>query len=195
MFKLTGAHCLLGIIFGLRKGDQMNGFKIHDVMNDGRRLIFRSLKCVKFILNTGGALRIHRADLQKSLMEHLPLPGSKAATINSSCTLHLSHRLVDYAYSEISSSGPITLHFDGKPSATCDLLIGADGIKSSLRQIFLAQLPNPREYNDYLEPTWSGLVAYRGRIPKDELEKILPGHRALEHPGLMVCFQPLFPTA
>lgn len=157
-------------------------------MNDGTYFIPPVPGFLLLILNVGGALRIHRADLQRNLIEHLPLPGSKAATINSPCALHLCHRLVDYTYSQSLSSGPINLHFDGKPSATCDLLIGADGIKSSLRQIFLGRLPNPQEYTDYLEPNWSGLVAYRGLISKEELQKVLPEHRALEHSGLMVSF-------
>lgn len=79
-----------------------------------------------------------------------------------------------------------TSHFADKPRVTCDILIGADGIKSSVRQLFLNRLPNPKKYERYLEPKWSGLVAYRGMVSKEALQKVLPGHRALEHPGLMV---------
>ncbi|KAF9449147.1 4-aminobenzoate hydroxylase [Macrolepiota fuliginosa MF-IS2] len=159
------------VIFGVRKGDQKDGFKIHDVTN------------------YGGALRIHRADLQKSLMEHLPLPDSTVADIKTLCTLHLSYRLLDYTQTtntgSSGGSGPLTLHFAGKPSAVCDILIGADGIKSTVRQLFLSRLPNPQTYERFLQPVWSGLVAYRGLVAKEDLQKALPGHRALTHSGLM----------
>ncbi|KAF9449145.1 4-aminobenzoate hydroxylase [Macrolepiota fuliginosa MF-IS2] len=159
------------IIFGVRKGDQKEGYKIYDVMNNG------------------GALRIHRADFQRSLIKHLPLAGSAAKDINCPCTLHLSHRLADYTSTAPATStrniGPITLHFSDKPSATCDILIGADGIKSTVRQLFLSRLPNPQKYERYMEPVWSECVAYRGLVSTDELEKVFPGHRALTHPGLM----------
>lgn len=135
-------------------------------------------------------MRIHRADLQRTLISHLPLQGSAVKEINSICNLYLSHRIVDYNNTAPSGSskrsGPVTIHFADKPSTTCDILIGADGIKSTVRQLFLSRLPNPQKYLNCLEPKWSGLVAYRGLIAREELEKELPGHRALTHPGLMV---------
>ncbi|KAF9449151.1 4-aminobenzoate hydroxylase [Macrolepiota fuliginosa MF-IS2] len=152
------------IIFGVRKGDQKDGFKVHD------------------IIGNGGALRIHRADFQRSLLKHLPLPGTAATKMNSLCAVHLSHRLINYSY---TNAGPITLNFEGKPSTTCDILIGADGIKSSLRPMFLNRLPNPQRYDKFREPVWSGTVAYRGLVSREDLEKVYPGHRILDHPGLM----------
>lgn len=140
-------------------------------------------------LCSGGVLRIHRADFQRSLIKYLPLPGSNVVT-NATCNLHLSHRLVDYTYTSHSSSathpGAITLHFADKPCATCDILIGADGIKSTVRQLFLKRLPNPERYERSLEPVWSGAIAYRGLVAREDLEKVFPGHRALNHPGIMV---------
>lgn len=131
----------------------------------------------------GGALRIHRADLQRSLLKHLPLSGSSATKINSPCTVHLSHRLIDYTY---TNPGPVTLYFADQASVTCDILIGADGIKSHVRPLFLKRLPNPQKYEKYMEPVWSGTVAYRGLVARENLQKVFPGHRMLNHPGLMV---------
>lgn len=140
-----------------------------------------------YLIQSGGALRIHRADFQRSLVEHLPLPGSGAA-INSTCTLHLSHRLIDYTDTASSSSThcPVTLHFEDKPNAYCDILVGADGIKSVVRRLFLTRLPNPEKYENCLEPVWSGTVAYRGLVRKEDLSRVFPGHRALDHSGIMV---------
>lgn len=142
---------------------------------------------VRLIWRTGGALRIHRAHLQNTLIQHLPLPGSKAQEFNSECNLYLSHNIIDYRYSTSLQEGPITLQFSGgKPSRMCDILVGADGIKSSLRPLFLSRLPNPEKYLNCYRPMWKGLVAYRGLVPRETLEAVSPGHRALTHPGLMV---------
>ncbi|KXN83799.1 Salicylate hydroxylase [Leucoagaricus sp. SymC.cos] len=96
------------VVFEARKADQRTGFKVVDVMKDG------------------GVLRIHRADFQRSLLKHLPVAGS-STKINTTCTLHLSHRLVDYGPTPSSSSaqhsGPVTLYFTDKPCAIIDHLI------------------------------------------------------------------------
>lgn len=139
----------------------------------------------------GGALRIHRADLQRSLLQHLPLAGS-GIPINSTCTLHLSHRLTDYEFSVASpnfSSGSLKLYFADKANKTCDILVGADGIKSTVRRLFLTRLPDPEKYEEYLDPTWTGSLVYRGLVDAEELRKVHPDHRALNHPGIMVCAQ------
>jgi len=139
----------------------------------------------------GGALRIHRADLQRSLLQHLPLAGS-GIPINSTCTLHLSHRLTDYEFSVASpnfSSGSLKLYFTDKANKTCDILVGADGIKSTVRRLFLTRLPDPEKYEEYLDPTWTGSLVYRGLVDAEELRKVHPDHRALNHPGIMVCAQ------
>ncbi|XP_006456323.1 hypothetical protein AGABI2DRAFT_239564 [Agaricus bisporus var. bisporus H97] len=154
------------IVCGLRKGDEKNGFHVYDVINEG------------------GGLRIHRADFQRGLVQHLPLPKSNKVHINTPCTFHLNHCLIDYTR-DGSEDGRIKLHFDGKPSKECDVLIGADGIHSTVRQLFLSRLPNPEKYEKYHKPVWSGLVAYRGLVSREDLEATHPGHRALTHPGLI----------
>ncbi|KXN91574.1 Salicylate hydroxylase, partial [Leucoagaricus sp. SymC.cos] len=159
------------VVFEIRKADQENGVKITDVMKDG------------------GVLRIHRADFQTSLIKHLPLPAS-SVKINSTCNLHLSHRLVDYGSnstctSEAQQRGSLLLYFSDKPTSACDILVGADGIKSTLRQLFLARLPGPDKYQIFHDPVWSGSIAYRGIVDKNDLQKIFPNHRALNHAGLM----------
>lgn len=135
------------------------------------------------LIYLGGSLPIHRADLQRTFIEHLPLSDSNQP-VNTPCALHLSHRLVDYTQS--SPTGPITLYFSNDVVETCDILIGADGIKSTVRQLFLTRLPSPDKYTKYLEPVWSGTIAYRGLVAREDLEKIYPGHRALNLTRVLV---------
>ncbi|KAF5353974.1 hypothetical protein D9756_007014 [Leucocoprinus leucothites] len=131
----------LRAIFEVRKADQKDGFKVRDVAT------------------RGGALRIHRADLQRCLLNHLPFPSNRTVPQNSLCTLHLSHRLIDYTE---SSPGSVTLHFSNQPSKTCDILVGADGIKSTIRKIFLSRLPDSEKYAKCMDPVWSGAIAALG---------------------------------
>jgi len=60
-------------------------------------------------------------------------------------------------------------------------------------------MPNPERYREFLDPTWTGSLVYRGLADAEELRKVYPGHRALNHPGIMVCaesfdFYPSSPT-
>jgi salicylate hydroxylase len=114
----------------------------------------------------GGAVRFHRADLQRALISKL------------SGRLYLSHRLV--SYEEVGDE--IHLTFQDGSLAICDLLIGVDGIKSVVRKCFLEKhgLPSPSSH-----PVWTGSFAYRGLVPADELEKEFPGHRAMIMPVMV----------
>lgn len=124
-----------------------------------------------FIL--GGMLPLHRADLQQALLKNLP----------KSCNTHLHKRLVSY---QDTPSGPILLLFQDGSTAVCDVLIGADGIKSVVRKTLFANLAKDDRVNQEEatapNPVWSGTVAYRALIPKEFLEERAPGHRTLtEH--------------
>ena len=78
-----------------------------------------------------------------------------------------------------SGAGPITLNFKDGTVATCDVLVGADGIKSSVRANMYEGLATQWEEasgscsNERSEairrnvnPTWTGQVVYRSLIPK-----------------------------
>jgi len=121
-------------------------------------------------------------------MTHLPHPDSPTP-----CTLHLSWRLLDY--NQNSESGPVTLHFANGVAKTCDILIGADGIKSTIRKLFLSRLPNPEKYERCMEPLWSGTYAYRGLVSMEDLAKVYPGHRLLDLTSSLVRLLHQFPIS
>ncbi len=64
-------------------------------------------------------------------------------------------------------AGGVTAHFAGGAAATGEVLIGADGLRSSVRQQFLPDLA----------PLYAGYVAWRALIPEDRIPA--PVHRDL----------------
>ncbi|KZP08337.1 FAD/NAD(P)-binding domain-containing protein, partial [Athelia psychrophila] len=77
----------------------------------------------------------------------------------------------------------IILRFKDGTTAECDVLLGADGIKSAVRATLVSNLAREgkitKEEAARPNPVWSGTGAYRGLIPTARLEAGAPGHRAL----------------
>lgn len=125
-------------------------------------------------------LPLHRAAFQKAIISHLP----------ATCTTHFGKRLVSY---DDPASGPITLHFKDGTTAECDVLVGADGIKSAVRHTLFSNLAKEGKISEEeatrTNPIWSGTVAYRALIPKEVLEAKAPGHRALTEDMLVSFFR------
>ncbi|EIM91630.1 FAD/NAD-P-binding domain-containing protein [Stereum hirsutum FP-91666 SS1] len=124
-------------------------------------------------------LFVHRSALLKPL--ELALSSSPI------CTIHTSKKLVSYSYLSLSSSshgntnGPITLHFADDTTAETDILIGADGVRSSVRRGMFGHIYSRASLESGLseenlklkkavEPRWSGTVAYRALITKDRFD-------------------------
>ncbi|EGO01403.1 hypothetical protein SERLA73DRAFT_50608, partial [Serpula lacrymans var. lacrymans S7.3] len=131
------------------------------------------------ILSKGHLIRFHRAHFHGVLLKHLP----------STCRTHCSKRLKTYKQPDI---GPIQLYFQDGSTASCDVLIGADGVKSVVRTCMLQEqadeaarrgdLEMSQSILSCIEPVWSGFVAYRTLISSDKLRKQAPNHRALTTP-------------
>lgn len=140
-----------------RKSDQPVGTQLFDLMTKGNQM------------------RFHRADFHGVLLSHLP----------PSCTTHNAKRLKSYVrpFSNRSRKSPITLIFRDGSTATCDVLIGADGIKSAVRPCMMRELAEgmgPDEKQSVLsciKPVWSGVTAYRTLIPAEKLRARCPDHR------------------
>ncbi|KAG1818991.1 salicylate hydroxylase [Suillus subaureus] len=140
-----------------RKSDQAVGIPLFELMTKGNQM------------------RFHRADFQGVLLSHLP----------PSCKTHNAKRLKSYIqpFRHRSRNSPITLIFKDGSTATCDVLIGADGIKSIVRSCMmreLAECMDPVEKQSVLScinPIWSGVTAYRTLIPAEKLRARYPDHR------------------
>ena len=114
----------------------------------------------------------HRSQLQILLSKNIHSPDK---------VFHFSKRLVSYV-DPASLSEPVVMRFKDGTEATCDLLIGSDGIRSAVRYTMYADLAS--EIGDHVKaeemvktatPMWSGAVAYRGLVPFDKVsEEDLP---------------------
>lgn len=93
-------------------------------------------------------LNIRWSYLQKTLADFLPPE-----------IINLSHRLVGFE----QQGDKIAVHFDNGATATADLLIGADGINSKVREVLIADGP----------PRYAGRLSWRGVI-QFQHELLLP---------------------
>lgn len=82
---------------------------------------------------------------------------------------HFGKRLV--SYTRESPTGPICLDFADNTTAVCDVLIGCDGVKSTVRPCMLKEMAavGQPELLEHIEPRWSGWVAYRALVPVEKL--------------------------
>lgn len=130
-------------------------------------------------------MTFHRADFQRVLLRKIP----------ASYRVNCSKRLRSY---EQRHGEPITLLFEDGTSTSCDVLVGADGLKSAVRRSLLgekakrAQSENnwssAADITALIEPAWSGTNAYRELVPADRLRSRQPDHRALTRPMQVKCF-------
>ncbi|KAI0695320.1 hypothetical protein BC835DRAFT_1414956 [Cytidiella melzeri] len=121
----------------------------------------------------------HRAEFLKILEKHIPL---KFRT-------HFSKRLVSY---DDSAPSPITLYFTDGTTAECDILIGADGLRSAVRRTLFTGLATKAldqsqaaAYQRCVEATWSGVVTYRALVPAEAFKAEYPDHPAVLSP---ICY-------
>jgi len=117
----------------------------------------------------------HRADLQEVLLSH----------VSSMVEFQLNHRLINYTESEEG----IKLEFKNGKTATCDILVGADGINSVVRKVLLAGKrgldSSSEEALLNAAPVWTGTWAYRGLVDSEIVRREFPNHPALSKPTLV----------
>ncbi|KAK7057605.1 FAD/NAD-P-binding domain-containing protein [Favolaschia claudopus] len=116
--------------------------------------------------------------------------GAFLAQLSSRAKAVTSKRLV--SYTEANASEPIQLHFQDGTTAECDVLIGADGIKSAVRASMYNALADKAEkegrkedaeklrYN--VKARFSGVEVYRAVISAEKLRSFSPDHFALRCP-------------
>ncbi|OCH90229.1 salicylate hydroxylase [Obba rivulosa] len=130
-----------------------------------------------------GVRTYHRADFLQVLLEHVP----------QHYGTHFSKRLA--SYDDDPEQGTVTLRFTDGSSATCDVLVASDGIKSAVRQTMYTRLAEkarcegatPEEVEillNHVPATWSGELVYRHLITREDIEKAFPNHPSLNGPTL-----------
>ncbi|PPQ92631.1 hypothetical protein CVT25_007710, partial [Psilocybe cyanescens] len=126
---------------------------------------------IRDLVFAGAALSFHRAIVQEVLLKD----------ISASFQCHLSKRLQSYSV----NSEEIELLFEDETTATCDLLIGADGLKSVVRTHLV------KDTKMTPDPIWSGSFAYRSMINSTLVTADMPGHRALKTPTIHIVAYPI----
>ncbi|KAI1088773.1 FAD/NAD(P)-binding domain-containing protein [Rostrohypoxylon terebratum] len=105
--------------------------------------------------------------------------------------IHFDKELVSYEESDSESSAPVTLSFADSTTATCDILIGCDGIRSRVRQqLFSTTHPQA------CQPRYTHKTCYRAVIPMEAAESALGESRAHNHcmntgPGAHILSYPI----
>ena len=98
----------------------------------------------------------------------------------SSCTLHFNKRLVTY---DKLPTGSIALHFSDENTENTDVLIGADGIRSSVRKTLFETIdPNlvdPSKIRYHSDASWTGTCMYRTIVPAAKLSEMDPNSALL----------------
>ncbi|GJJ13745.1 hypothetical protein Clacol_008001 [Clathrus columnatus] len=137
------------------------------------------------------AWSLHRKDLQKILLRRVP-----------SKYTHLAKRVTKYE--QINSSGPIILHFPDGTTGECDVLIGADGIRSAIRAQVMREaaelartkpeLDDTTPYHRHILPRYSGTICYRALVNPTELALRDPNHPMLRSAQAHVVGYPISET-
>ncbi|KAF9026005.1 FAD/NAD-binding domain-containing protein [Hymenopellis radicata] len=136
-----------------------------------------------------GSMGFHRGQFLEILVAHLD---------PERVTTHFSKRLATYSQVEGSGS-PIQMQFTDGTTATADVVIGSDGIRSTVRRIMLESLAAKLEatglekeralsstLRNAIDPVWSGYVTYRGAVPRPKVEDAHPETRVLSGPVIYV---------
>lgn len=90
---------------------------------------------------------VHRADLQRSLLQLLP-----------EGTVRLGHRCIGV----VEADDGVELRFEDGSSTTADVVVGADGVHSAVRDALVAD-----------EPRFSGQTISRGLVPAERVPFLL----------------------
>jgi salicylate hydroxylase len=132
---------------------------------------------------------LHRAEFHEVLLNHS----------SSHCRAVPSKRLESYTQ---RPGAPIQLRFQDGSTATCDILIGADGLKSAVRKTMLQEAAlwaesqrrnaEAAELRNSCEARFSGVLSYRTLIPAARLSSSSPQHRVFSS-AVQVCAKQLSP--
>lgn len=98
----------------------------------------------------GGQMNSHRAELLELLLAHLPYD-----------RVRFRKQLV--SYEQADSGAGLRLQFADGSEDEADVLLGADGIKSTVRRLMYARTGDGNAEEQ--DPRWSGTYVYRALVP------------------------------
>ncbi|KAI8984952.1 FAD/NAD-P-binding domain-containing protein [Trametes punicea] len=166
LLKISGNGEKSELALLYRKSDQRDGFTFGNSETDKKNYTF------------------HRAELQKVFIDHL----------QERERIHLGKRFVSYSQTTDSDGGRVEIRFQDGSTATCDLLVGADGIKSSVRAALYAQLAEAarkagheeeaRFLDSCVAPVFTGSVIFRTLVKPQPDDKMSP--EALNRTNMMM---------
>ncbi|KAF8558565.1 FAD/NAD(P)-binding domain-containing protein [Imleria badia] len=148
----------------------------------------RSPKIRRSDIREGGYHWFHRPDHHElSPMHHQDIIVVLQRHLPPSCTVHSKKRLVNYMEPEevdAHSTSSIRLEFTDGTTATTDVLIGADGIRSVVRKTMFEAASNDNEdgktdLKQYIDATFTGMSVYRALISAETLGKENPENASL----------------
>ncbi|KLO14906.1 FAD/NAD(P)-binding domain-containing protein [Schizopora paradoxa] len=120
-----------------------------------------------------GVLTLHRAGLQASLASHI--------NVDDLVEIHFSKRLSEYNTEVFEGRSIVRMKFEDGSESVSDVLIGADGIHSAVRNSLYKQSGGLSGQPP--EPTWTGTIVYRSLIQCSELSQLFPdGHPSSKGP-------------
>ncbi|KAI0772514.1 FAD/NAD-P-binding domain-containing protein [Trametes elegans] len=167
VLKISGNGKLAKLSMIYRKADQQDAFTFNEAYTGDEKFA-----------------TLHRSELQALFLSR----------IRARDRLHLGKRLLSYT-DPAGPDGEIQLHFADGTSAVCDVLVGADGIKSRVRAALYTQLSDAaqakghkeeaEDLRSYITPVFSGLVVYRG-VYKREFDDLPDEPRPLNASNLVM---------
>ena len=129
-------------------------------------------------------LTFQRPDFQRALLRQL----------GARCRTHPAKRLVSVVQPP-SAAQPVQLVFADGSAATCDVLVGADGVASAVRADMLEAVADEllargeadaaAEARRAVKPVWSGTMVYQTTIPAAALRARAADHRVLTSPHVV----------
>ncbi|KAF8992587.1 hypothetical protein BDQ17DRAFT_1253792, partial [Cyathus striatus] len=147
--------------------------------DDTIRMLFSCIRSTKnnslALQDVGGMPCFHRSSVQQALLKD----------VSPEFKFHLNRRFISYK----ETADCIVLNFADGISAECDLLVGADGLRSKVRKAYLDKFYS--EKSESINPTWCGSVTYRSIVEAKVLEEKFPHHEALTHPIKHIVVYPI----
>ncbi|EJD50169.1 FAD/NAD(P)-binding domain-containing protein [Auricularia subglabra TFB-10046 SS5] len=110
---------------------------------------------------SGRGAAFHRADLRAAFARNI----GRFASVR----VHFNKRLTSLRVgvpAPPSVTGTYELRFAGGTKAACDVLVGADGVRSPVRRAMLhLESESGADVREYAPPVWSGECVYRALVP------------------------------